>query len=110
LLGPPEKLSSHWRELIANRLKFDAVLGANPIHAKEQVIYMSLMDVTVLTEDWRKASRSVNNGACVEVGSASARVLVRDSVNPSGPAIAYAPAAWRMFVNSAKVGAFDSFR
>ena len=71
---------------------------------------MSPMDPKVLAEDWRKASRSVNNGACVEVGSAAARVLVRDSVNPSGAAIAYAPAAWRSFLSSAKAGAFDSFR
>jgi hypothetical protein len=71
---------------------------------------MSLMDVEVLAANWRKASRSVGNGACVEVASASARVLVRDSVNPSGPAIAYAPEAWQGFINSAKVGSFDSFR
>lgn len=71
---------------------------------------MSPMDVEVLAEDWRKASRSVNNGACVEVGSASARVLVRDSVNPSGAVIALAPAAWRAFISSAKADTADSFR
>ena len=55
---------------------------------------MSPMDVEVPAVNWRKAGRSVGNGACVEVASASARVLVRDSVNPSGTAIAYAPEAW----------------
>jgi len=71
---------------------------------------MSPMDVDGLAGDWRKASRSVNNGACVEVGSAPARVLVRDSVNPTGAVITYAPGAWQSFVGSAKAGTYDSSR
>jgi uncharacterized protein DUF397 len=70
---------------------------------------MSLMDVDVLASDWRKASHSVNNGACVEVGSAPARVLVRDSVNPSGALIAYAPAAWQVFIGSIKADTASVF-
>jgi Domain of unknown function (DUF397) len=71
---------------------------------------MSPMGVEGLAGDWRKASYSVNNGACVEVGSGSARVLVRDSVSPSVTVIAYAPQAWRGFVASVKTGAFGSSR
>ena len=71
---------------------------------------MSLIDVDAPDAGWRKASRSVNNGACVEVASMPASVLVRDTVNPSGAVIAYAPTAWRFFLNSTKGGAFDSFR
>lgn len=71
---------------------------------------MSPMDVELLGAGWRKASRSVHNGACVEVGSASARVLVRDSVNPAGAVIAYAPAAWQGFVNSVRAGTHDPLR
>jgi len=71
---------------------------------------MSSLDVNVLTGNWRKASRSVANGACVEVASATARVLVRDSVNTAGAVIAYAPGTWQSFVDSAKVGGFDSLR
>jgi hypothetical protein len=67
---------------------------------------MSPMDVEVLAANWRKAGRSVGNGACVEVASASAHVLVRDSVAPSGAAIAYAPEAWHAFIGSVKSGAF----
>lgn len=63
---------------------------------------MSLTNVELPAANWRKASSSVGNGACVEVASASARVLVRDSVDLSGPAIAYAPEAWQSFVNSTK--------
>jgi hypothetical protein len=71
---------------------------------------MSLMDVEVLAANWRKAGRSVANGACVEAASADGRVLVRDSVNPSGAVIVYAPAIWQAFVSSAKAGTFSSFR
>jgi hypothetical protein len=71
---------------------------------------MSLTDVAALAADWRKASASVANGACVEIASANARVLVRDSVNPSGPAVAYGSGAWEIFVDSAKRGALDSIR
>ena len=71
---------------------------------------MSQMDVEAIADDWRKASRSVNNGACVEVGSASSRVLVRDSVNSSGTVVAYPPVAWRTFISAAKAGSFDPRR
>jgi hypothetical protein len=66
------------------------------------------MGVEGLADDWRKASYSVNNGACVEVGSVPSRVLARDSVAPSGAVIAYAPAAWRGFISSVKTGAFGA--
>lgn len=68
---------------------------------------MSPMDVEVLVVNWRKASRSVANGACVEAASADGRVLVRDSANPSSAVIAYAPEAWQSFINSAKAGGFQ---
>jgi hypothetical protein len=71
---------------------------------------MPSMDVEVLAANWRKASRSIGNGACVEAASAAGRVLVRDSVNPSGAVIAYAPGAWQGFIDSAKTGGFGSFR
>ena len=71
---------------------------------------MPSMDVEVLVANWRKASRSIGNGACVEAASAAGRVLIRDSVNPSGAVIAYAPEAWQGFIDSAKTGGFDSFR
>lgn len=57
--------------------------------------------------NWRKARRSISNGACVEVAAIEAGILVRDSVNPSGIKIAYAPKAWQGFIDSAKTGKFD---
>lgn len=71
---------------------------------------MPSMEVGAHAADWRKASRSIGNGACVEAASAEGRVLVRDSVYPSGAVVAYAPEAWQGFIDSAKTGGFDFCR
>jgi hypothetical protein len=71
---------------------------------------MSMPDDVSPGLNWRKARRSISNGACVEVAAVEAAVLVRDSVNPAGGKIAYAPTAWQGFVDSAKAGKFDPAR
>ena len=60
--------------------------------------------------DWRKARRSMGNGACVEVASAGMGVFVRDSKNLNAAALEYPDAAWRSFLLSAKLGNFDALR
>ena len=57
---------------------------------------------------WRKTSRSGANGNCVEVADLTTAIAVRDSKNPTGPALVFSPADWRAFIDAAKSGVFDS--
>ncbi|MGH3857061.1 MAG: DUF397 domain-containing protein [Pseudonocardiaceae bacterium] len=47
---------------------------------------------------WHTSSYSGGNGNCVQVAPAPDRVLVRDSKNPHGPALAVPTPAWRTFL------------
>lgn len=47
---------------------------------------------------WRKSSRSGSNGQCVEVMDTGADVMVRDSKNPTGPALTFTRDEWRAFI------------
>ncbi|SCG67347.1 DUF397 domain-containing protein [Micromonospora halophytica] len=52
---------------------------------------------------WRKSSRSGSSGGeCVEVAdNLPGVVAVRDSKDPTGPALTFTPAAWERFVRHA---------
>ncbi|PZX35340.1 uncharacterized protein DUF397 [Streptomyces sp. DvalAA-21] len=53
---------------------------------------------------WRKSSyRGSDGGNCLEVAAHPSAVHVRDSRNPTGPALTVAPATWSAF--AAHVGA-----
>ncbi len=58
---------------------------------------------------WRKSSYSTTNGgACVEVALAPPAVVgVRDSTDPDGPELGFAPEQWRAFTGQVKAGRFD---
>jgi hypothetical protein len=51
---------------------------------------------------WRKARRSVGNGACVEIASTKEHILVRDSKIPNSPVIGFSVSAWQSFLSTTK--------
>ena len=57
---------------------------------------------------WRKSSYSnANGGDCVEVADGFVNLVpVRDSKDPSGPALTFTADAWTAFVAEVKAGAF----
>ncbi|MGY0460396.1 DUF397 domain-containing protein [Kitasatospora sp. cg17-2] len=58
---------------------------------------------------WRKSSYSTNGGECVEVApEVPGLVPVRDSKDPSGPALAFPSDAWRSFVAAVQAGEFGT--
>ncbi|MER7765728.1 DUF397 domain-containing protein [Kitasatospora sp. NPDC096140] len=67
------------------------------------------MDVDLSAARWRKSSYSGSGGTCVEVADDYPGVMpVRDSKDPSGPALVFSSAAWRSFVTAVRSGEFDA--
>jgi hypothetical protein len=57
---------------------------------------------------WFKSSHSSGGSECVEVAFLdSGAVGVRDSKNPTGPALVFTPSEWDAFVGGARDGEFD---
>ncbi len=63
---------------------------------------MSLSNLEASGLQWRKARRSVNNGACVEAAPVGGQILIRDSMDPEGPVLSYSADAFRAFLDTAK--------
>ncbi|MGH3797674.1 MAG: DUF397 domain-containing protein [Pseudonocardiaceae bacterium] len=58
--------------------------------------------------NWRKSSYSQGEGACVEVADLSdGHRAVRDSKDPSGPALVFTPGEWAAFTAGIRDGEFD---
>ncbi|MGW0180748.1 DUF397 domain-containing protein [Nocardia sp. NPDC003345] len=59
-------------------------------------------------ERWFKSSHSAGGQDCVEAAHiARGSVAVRDSKNPSGPALIFDAGQWDAFLGAAKAGNFD---
>ncbi|WP_024803796.1 DUF397 domain-containing protein [Nocardia sp. BMG51109] len=57
---------------------------------------------------WFKSSRSAGKQECVEAAHVSGgRVAVRDSKNPTGPALVFTPSEWDAFTTGVLDGEFD---
>jgi hypothetical protein len=68
---------------------------------------MPLDELKVSDLQWRKARRSANNGACVEVAPAGGQLLIRDSTDQDGPVLRCSRPTWRAFVAGVRMGPFD---
>lgn len=57
---------------------------------------------------WRKSSYTGGeSNTCVEVAFAGLAVGMRDSKNPTGPTLIFAPAAFGAFIDTVKAGRLD---
>jgi hypothetical protein len=57
-------------------------------------------------DSWRRASGCVG-GDCVEVREANGRVEVRDSKDPTGAVLTFAPDGWMDFLAELRQGGYD---
>lgn len=51
---------------------------------------------------WRKASRSLNQGECVEIAAIANTIGIRDSKNTQSPVLTFTRREWRSFVQTAR--------
>ncbi|MBF6440072.1 DUF397 domain-containing protein [Nocardia cyriacigeorgica] len=66
------------------------------------------MSVDLSDARWFKSSRSAGGNDCVEVAHLRrGQVGVRDSKNPTGPALVFTPAEWDAFLSRARRGHFE---
>ncbi|MEW2442726.1 DUF397 domain-containing protein [Micromonospora marina] len=62
-------------------------------------------DLSIAT--WRKSTRSNNGGDCIEVADNLPDIVgVRDSKNPTGPALTFEPRTWEAFVSGVKQNSY----
>ncbi|MER7583899.1 DUF397 domain-containing protein [Kitasatospora sp. NPDC097691] len=67
------------------------------------------MHVDLTHAGWRKSTYSGGQNGCVEVADGFTGVMpVRDSKDPSGPALLFSSSAWQSFVTAVRTGEFDA--
>ncbi|MFF3114715.1 DUF397 domain-containing protein [Kitasatospora sp. NPDC057904] len=68
-----------------------------------------LDSINLSTARWVKSTYSGGGGECIEVAPGFTGVMpVRDSKDPSGPALIFPTAAWQSFITAIRTGEFDT--
>ncbi len=63
-----------------------------------------------LSVSWQKSTLCSNPSGCVELAELRTGVIVlRDSQNPSGPALCFTPGEIAAFIGGAQKGEFDKY-
>ncbi|QIS22612.1 DUF397 domain-containing protein [Nocardia terpenica] len=66
------------------------------------------MNIDLSGATWFKSSRSTTGKDCVEIAHLDEGMVgVRDSKNPTGPALVFAPGEWDAFAMGVRSGEFD---
>ena len=66
------------------------------------------MNVDLTGAKWFKSSRSQGGKECVEVAHLDGGMVgMRDSKNPTGPALVFTPGEWNAFTAGVNNGEFD---
>ncbi|WP_067528942.1 DUF397 domain-containing protein [Nocardia uniformis] len=66
------------------------------------------VDIDLSGAHWFKSSYSQHGGECVEVAHLDGGMIgVRDSKNPSGPALVFGPGEWSAFTAGVNDGEFN---
>ncbi|MFG2913105.1 DUF397 domain-containing protein [Kitasatospora sp. NPDC048298] len=66
-----------------------------------------VLNSATLTVRWKKSTYSGGNGDCLEVATGEDIRYVRDSKDPTGPALAFSAAAHSSFIAAVATGRFD---
>jgi Domain of unknown function (DUF397) len=57
---------------------------------------------------WRTSTWSMANGQCVETATLGCRLVVRDSLDKTGPTATFTISGWRTFLKGVKRGDFNA--
>ncbi|MET8871817.1 DUF397 domain-containing protein [Nocardia sp. NPDC004604] len=66
------------------------------------------MSIDLSGAAWFKSSRSASQDTCVEIAHLNGGMVgVRDSKNPTGPALVFSPAEWDVFTAGLQSGRLE---